>query len=236
MLASAHWYSSNSFLAVAGIAATLLVGGLGVWITYLVGTVRYKLFYSLPVCTSLLAAPSGAARKDIKVTRLGTELQDPYILIVRLLSRSRGDIPSTIFDQNRPIILDVGVPIVALLPSDDIKDPLPKFEYEGSMLKIGPDLIGKRQEMVFTILADGESAQLKGEAHLINGRVLEQPSSKQLRARARLMSIAFGIIAVAFYVPALITNGAVSYILISITVLIVVLAYRMQGFVEWRYR
>lgn len=236
MLALGHWYSSNSFLAVAGIAATLLVGGLGVWITYLVGTIRYKLFYGLPVCTSLLAAPSGAARKNIKVTHLGTELQDPYILIVRLISRSRGDIPSTVFDQNRPIILDVGAPIVALLPSDDIKDPLPKFEYEGSMLKIGPDLIGKRQEMVFTILADGESAQLTSEAHLINGRVLEQPSSKQLRTKARWVSIVFGIIAVAFYFAALNTNGAVSYVLISVTFLIAGSAFLTPGFVERRYR
>lgn len=163
-------------------------------------------------------------------------MQDPYILIVRLISRSRRDIPSDIFDQNRPIILDVGVPIIALLPSDDNNDPSPKFEYSGSVLKIGPDLIGRRQDMTFTILADGASARLESEAHLINGRVLEQPSSRQIQTRARWMSVGLGVIVVAFYIPSLLTNGATSYLLFGLAGLFLIAAATTQRIIERRYR
>jgi hypothetical protein len=119
MLAVAHshdpWYASSTALALFGILATLIVGGAGAWISYLVATPRYQLWYSLPLCTSLLAAPSGATMKDVKVYHKENELQDPHVLQIRLISRSRGDIPSSAFDQGRPLILDVGIPIVAQL-------------------------------------------------------------------------------------------------------------------------
>jgi hypothetical protein len=95
---------------------------------------------------------------------------------VRLVSRSRADIPSSAFDQNRPIIIDTGVSIVAPLPSDD-QGSVPHVQYEGSMLKIGPDLIGKRQEILFTLLADGPTPALSCEAHLVNVTVRQQPSA-----------------------------------------------------------
>jgi hypothetical protein len=169
MLAASHWYSSGGFLALLGVVITLFVGVLGAWITYRVGAVRYRLFYSLPAVTSLLAAPSGPMRKDIKVTYLGTELNDPYIFKIRLISRSRADIPSSAFDQDRPIVLNLGLPIISLLPTDENKDPLPKIERDAGTLKIGPDLIGKRQEMIFAVLVDGDRAQINGESHLVNG-------------------------------------------------------------------
>ena len=179
-LSHTHWYASTDFLTVLGILATVLVGVLTAWISYIVATPRYQLYYSLPLHTSLLAASTNAARKDIKIFHLDKELQDPHILKVRLISRSRGDIPSSAFDQERPVILDIGIPIVAMLPPDGEVGRLPKIEYDGSALKVGPDLIGKRQEMVFTVLADGSDAKLSCESHLVNVRVRKQPSADRI--------------------------------------------------------
>jgi len=174
---AAPWYTSGTFWAIISVAVTALFGAIGALVAYY-ATPRYQLFYDLPFCASLLAAPENA-RKDIKVSHSGIELHNPYVLKVRLVSRSRADIPSRAFDQGRPIVLDVGIPIVAQLSGDDEGGGL-NIRCEGSKLVVGPDLIGKRQEATFTLLADGYAPALTCESYLVNVKVRRQPNAEHI--------------------------------------------------------
>lgn len=197
MLASSHWYSSSVTLTIAAIIVSLLVGLAGALTTYLVSTPRRQLLFRLESCTSLLST-SPDARKELKVLYGNEELADPHILNVKLISRSREDIASEAFDQSRPIVLDVGMPIIALLPMDAKSEVLPKFKFEGTAVKVGPDLIKRRQRMSFTLLADGPNAQLSCESHLVNVKVQEEPPDEIIRRRVNWIfnSIEWGAVLV----------------------------------------
>jgi hypothetical protein len=179
-------------------------------------------------------------RKDIKITHLGTELEDPYILSIRLVSRSRGDIPSSAFDQGRPIILDAGKPIIALLPTDENKARLPKIESDHTKLKIGPDLIAKRQETILAILVDGEVAQLAGEAYLTDGRLLQMPSAQQFRFRANTITASIAAVAAGLFAAGSLTYGALSdlfsILFLIFFALVLISGASMQDFLKWRYK
>lgn len=222
MLATAHWYTSTGFLTLAGIGATLLAGGVGALITYLVSVPRRQLLYSLQSSTSLLTA-SPDARKDIKVFHIDKELKDPHVIKVSLTSRSRSDIPSDAFDQDRPIILDVGVPIIARLPGDAAADSYSAVDFQGTALRVGPDLITKRQRMNFNVLVDGNNVLLKCEAHLVNVKVREQPpNSESNRLSLGVFSalvVASGFIAFAdFGTPSGTSVSSLISIVIAVTI------------------
>jgi hypothetical protein len=146
--------------------------------------------------------------KDVKVYHKENELQDPHVLQIRLISRSRGDIPSSAFDQGRPLILDVGIPIVAQLSLDENLGEPPEMRIEGNTLKIGPDLIRKGKKFTFTILADGRDARLSCDAHLVNVKVGEQPSAQAVSRRVvYLPSVVFIVIAYILLVILILTNS-----------------------------
>ncbi len=228
MLVASQWYTSNGFLAGAGIAATVLVGGAGVWITYLVSIPRRQLLYSLQSCTSLLNA-SADARKNIKIFHLGKELKDPHIVKISLSSKGRSDIPSSAFDQGRPIVLEVGVPIVGQLPTDVGAGPAPTVDLQNTALSIGPDLISKRQQIEFNLLTDGATSHLACESHLIDVKVREQSLAEYSKTFVRSTSV-FYIGAVIF--AAIIVTGIsrfvgaiIALILMTVNVVALAIAY-----------
>lgn len=167
MLASGPWYASGSFYGAASLIAIVVFGALTVWVTYKVGATKRQLTYSLVQDTSLLAATRTVARRDLKVLYLDEELAEPRVLEVRLASRGRRDIRSEDFDQERPLVLDVGIRIVALLaitnPGRRSVSP-PPVGFEGTSLRITPFLIPRRLIVSFTVLADGASPLLTASA------------------------------------------------------------------------
>src|SRR5258708_35624925 len=90
--------------------------GTAAWVGWLAVNPRRRLSYGMPVVTPLLNAGTDV-RQGLEVRRDGVVLADPHVLEVVLASRGRLDIPSTAFDKDRPLILDVGAPILDVLQS-----------------------------------------------------------------------------------------------------------------------
>lgn len=139
---------------------TLCLGAIGFFLKRRRG--RKIIFYNLAASVPILRNIPEIKSAGLSVIHQGEKLADPHVLEVQLTSKRRRDIPTTAFDQDRPLSIDVGAPIVALLETSFVPDqaPLPAIATEGSSLKIGPALIRRRQEMTLFVLADGPSDRL----------------------------------------------------------------------------
>lgn len=177
MFAAAPWYDSGAWPAVGGITALIGVplSFVSVSITYLVYTSRRTLTYSMPVSYPLLPAWPGMS-SGLRVFHNGRALKDPHVYEIYLAVHGRKDIPSSAFDQGKPICLDIGVPIATLLEvtHDPATAPIPKAQARNRCIEVSPGLIRKRQTMSFTVLADGPDARLNCKSSLVDVRVKRQ--------------------------------------------------------------
>src|SRR5713101_4736271 len=169
------WYTSGTFWAGAGTVTAVLGAVAVVWVTFTVGFPRRRLYYGMPAAARLLTAPAGM-RSDLELRHHGTLLADPRVLTIELVSRGRKDIPSDAFNDRQPLQLDVGAPIVEVLQVTSKPDalPTPDITPDGTLLKIGPSLIGKRHEITITVLTDGEEPSLTCQSPLIDVQVRQR--------------------------------------------------------------
>lgn len=172
-MAAASSSFSSIALPIAAVVATLVAGVVGAWAVYAVGLPRRRLLYGLTMVASVL--PGGHEMLgDLKLRRDdGTVLDHPKLLRVQLLGRGSRDVPSSSFDSGKPIEMDVAVPIVTVIQvTSEPKSLLaPKTDFDGTILKVGPSLIGKKQRVTFTLLVDGENPELSCHAALENVKV-----------------------------------------------------------------
>jgi hypothetical protein len=171
-VASAPWYASGAFWTPAGTVAGLLIGAVGVWVTFTVGSLRRRLYYGMRAAAPLLSAPDGM-RSKLELRYDGAALAEPQVLTVQLLSRGRKDIPSDAFNDGKPLRLDVGAPIVEILQISSYPETLsaPSVTASGTALEIGPSLIGRRHEIIITVLTDGGTPSLNCRSPLIDVQV-----------------------------------------------------------------
>jgi hypothetical protein len=141
--------------------------------------ISYELLVSVPFLRNLPEIKSAG----LSVIHHGEKLANPHLLQVRLTSKSQRDIPTSAFDQRRPLCIDVGAPIVALLEARYNPDqaPLPKVTTAGTTLQIQPCKIRHRQDMTFSVLADGPSAHLKCASNPILNYDLKPGKTYQTR-------------------------------------------------------
>jgi hypothetical protein len=159
MIGAEHWYASETFWAATAVGVALLIGVPTFLVTWVP---RQRLYYWAPPATPLLA-PDTRGIADLEIRHGGRQLADPYLLEVTLRARGRRDIPSSAFDQGRPLVFDLGARIVKVLqvrwsPTSSLAPPV---AIEGSALKVGPELVGRRQITTISVLVDG------GRPHLV---------------------------------------------------------------------
>lgn len=178
------WYNSSLFGAILGVVATLVVGGVGSWLTYLWTVPKRRLDYWLSSETPLVTAPS-ELRHDLEVRHRGVVLTEPHVLEIRLASRGRRDIPRESFDGGQPIRLDVGVLILRILGSDsDIASVhQPTVKVDGTALEIGPALLKKRNTLTYRLLVDGPDPRLTCKAELADVDVPDRPRAPSTERR-----------------------------------------------------
>jgi hypothetical protein len=187
MIAMSHWYSSSFFWTVAAAIITFA----GVIITLLSLIVpwifsRRTITYELRAAAPLIHMPV-EVNPDLQVAYHGKPMKDPHIIVARLAYRGRRDLPSTAFDQNGPLRLDVGIEVTALLHSAFVpsREPIPKVRVNGKGVEIGPSLIRKKQVIEFVILADGPDVVLDCYGPLADVKIRPQ---RQEEARRRKLS------------------------------------------------
>ncbi len=162
VLAASDFYVSGGFWvsalgAVAGVLGTIAIIVVTIWI----GRPQRRLLYWMPVSAPLLNAGQDV-RGKLTVTRGNEILSEPQLLEIGLLNQGRLDIPTTAFDREKPLRLDVGEQIVELLDVTTVpaNRAVPDVQIDGSTLLIGPSLIPKRETVVFSLLIDGPEPRL----------------------------------------------------------------------------
>jgi hypothetical protein len=111
----------------------------------------------------------------------------PYVTVLRLRSTGRNTITTEHFDQNRPLLVDIGASIVDVLKVSSTRGSF-KVETSGTNVVFGPDLLAKKDDVEVHLLTNGEPV-LTAEAspvthYLIDTRVeYVKPGSKPMRRR-----------------------------------------------------
>lgn len=163
MLASRSWAVSPTTLSVVTALGSILAAIAGVWVLLIAGP-RYRLRYG-PLASKQLQ-------------------EDLWEVAIYLSSRGRLDITRDAFDQDQPVELDIGVAIrdpVDVWSSQESMRRLP-HQVEGTRLLVGPGLIGRRQDLCFTVQAAAKPpGHLTCRASLINVRIRRQFLTPQRR-------------------------------------------------------
>jgi hypothetical protein len=162
----------DTFLTATGVVVTVLAAVATVWVTFTVGFPRRRLYYGMQFPTPLLSAPH-TMRDELELRLNGQLLSDPSVLTLQLLSRGRRAIPSEAYNDRQPLLLDVGADIIRVLQANTDPDTasIPLITIDGTVLKIGPSLIDKRQEITITILTDGGRPSLTCKSSLVDVQV-----------------------------------------------------------------
>lgn len=112
---------------------------------------------------SLLSTDS-ATEAGVVVTHDGNPLDDPHVVTVTLESTGQHAVGSDQFDGARPITIDLGAPIKAVLRFSRLPDGDRQFAHEisGSSIVLGPDLLNPGGSVVIQALTEGPpSADLR---------------------------------------------------------------------------
>jgi len=186
---AAPFYTSSAFWAGASAMAAVFGAAVVVWATLAVGFPRRRLHYGLRDAAPLLRSGSGmpsnlqlqhrqapadtADDGESGVSAAWQILDKPRVLTLQLISRGRKDIPSDAYNDHQPLRLDVGIRIVEILQVTSRPKTLgaPEITIDGTSLRIGPGLIGRRHEITIHVLTDGGMPRLTCRSPLIDVQV-----------------------------------------------------------------
>jgi hypothetical protein len=184
VLASGPIYASGTFLAGAGVAvafAALLVAVLA----WRLGTPRRLLVYSLPFSAPMLnPSTRGFHQTQVQVLVDNRPLDDPYSVILRLQNKSRRDITSRDFDQEKPLHFDLGVKIVG-----HGSKSITEYVVSDTAVDLSPALISAGQILQIVFLTDG-APHVTYSGQLINTAVREGVPDDGLTRRRFLARLA----------------------------------------------
>lgn len=201
MLASGHFYTSGLFWGVVG----ALIGLAALLVTVIIwrfGAPWRVLIYGMPVSTSLLTRSSGGfglASSGLKMRYKRRALSDPHVVTLSVNSQSRRDIGSADFDQNRPLVFDVGAPIRAVVGDGPIGPAADVVSISGSTVQLKPMLIHQGLVLQIDLLIDGPP-RLSCQDHLIDVKVRERTPEDAQRRRIRIQSITLVVALIALLI------------------------------------
>src|SRR5579871_656463 len=217
MLAAGSWMTSPITLSVVTALGSILAAIAGVWVLLTAGP-RYRLRYG-PLTSKQL--PDGS-----------------WLLGIHLSSRGRRDITRDAFDEGKPVELDTGVTIgdrVGVWSSEETTRTVP-HRAEGTCLLVGPGLIGRRQDLRFTVRAAAKPPHgLTCRASLINVRIRRQFLTPQRRfplvlVAVFLVSLAISTLAVVVAASAGVTISATASLVIYFSGLFLAMVWLLIRF------
>jgi hypothetical protein len=175
-----------AWLAVVAALATVLSAIAAVWFPVIAGP-RYRLWYG-PI-------------------RWKQRNDGSWEVNLYLSGRGRRDITRKAFDQDKPIAFDIGVPIreVTAASSPPILR-IVEHHAEGTCLLVCPGLIGRRQDLRFTIITDHKPQGIVCKESLIDVRVY----STDLSPRIRWLNVS-GLITIAYLFIASVAISLLGY-------------------------
>jgi hypothetical protein len=182
-----NFYTAGSFwAAVVGTIGTVIVGVISTWYASRAAPKR-RLLYSISDPVPLLAP--GGLPEGLEVRRGERKLTDPRLVEVTLTSNGRQSISSELFNQGRPMLLDLGVPIVEVLKKTTrpTEQAIPDYRVSLSTLEVGPSAFAPRQQVKFSLLVEGDP-ELKLVSNLPDVNVRRQQSGLDPKARRTIIT------------------------------------------------
>lgn len=131
---------------------------------------RTVLYYGMPVAVRVIDAPP-AARARMVLSVDGTVREHPHRVEVQLICKGPKDIASSDFDQDRPIILDVGADIITTIGSPQVEPSdaeIPNVTCAGRTLSVPKCLIRRGQRISVSLLVDGAPNLTRQQIRLHN--------------------------------------------------------------------
>lgn len=136
--------------------------------------------------SSPLVNAAGALPGTIQVTRNGVALSDPHLVVIWIKNTGRHAIASDLFDQGRPLEVDLHAPIVELAAADEDGAALATgYAALGTKITYGPELIPSGRKITFTALVDGDpSVSLHDYFIDVQVKLSSDPLASSLRSVA----------------------------------------------------
>jgi hypothetical protein len=160
-----QWYATGNFWTGVGSAAAILAIIISI-IIWRIGAPRGVLEYSITSTIQIITTRKNRpVAPSIQVQYKGIVVTNPYVVALRILNRSRTDIRSSDFDQQLPVRIKFGVPVLEVINSPELEG-MPVMA-QGSEVTIGPVLIHSQQEINIEVLVDG-SPQVVFDSHIAN--------------------------------------------------------------------
>lgn len=181
------FYAAGSFwAAVAGATGTLVVGIATTWYASRLAPkrrLRYRMSDSIPLLAHT-DMPDG-----LEIRREGKKLTDPRLVEVGLYSNGRQAIGSEHYSQGRPLLIELGVPIVEVLKvaTEPTEQAAPDYKISGSTLQVGPTAFSRDQRVNFSLLVEG-SPQLTLVSNLPDVDVRRQQSGVEPKVRNTIIA------------------------------------------------
>jgi hypothetical protein len=182
VIAADSWYRSGTAWGAIGAAAGVIavIVALATLRVMFLDPNQRRLYYQLARAAPLLAA-GGAARTKIEVRHDGHLMTHPMLVEIRLIGRSRKDVPNASFNAGEPLTIDLGqARIVDVLDVTADTGAVPPHSAlpDTTCLKIGPGLIRRRQVITWTLLTDGPRPTLTCRSPLIDVDVHERANDQ----------------------------------------------------------
>ncbi|MFE5917201.1 hypothetical protein [Streptomyces sp. NPDC056468] len=151
-VASGAFYTGETFWTAAGVAGTVLVGFLAMWTAFRSTHPKRRLNYTVSHQPLVQQVMYGS----LEIRWNGAILTDPHVVRLVLTNPGRWDIPSEAFDRGDPFQVDLGVPCLEVLRTEAGPGAAraPQTEVCGSLLRIGPGLIGRGTTITYLLLVD----------------------------------------------------------------------------------
>jgi hypothetical protein len=209
--------SPETVLNVVSALATV-VGTLAAALTLIFAGPRYRLLYGPRKCKQL---------KD-----------GSWKVSFYLSSRGRRDITREAFDECLPVELDLGVRIrdIADIWSSRPSARMVKVRADGRRLLVGPSLIGRRQDLRFTVIAEAKPPSLACQASLVDVAVRRQRlAPKEWSFGVAFASLLAGVF-VGWVVSKIVKAPASEIINLPVLVSGGIIGIGALAWHEWRFR
>jgi hypothetical protein len=176
------------------------VGAVLIWLTFRLLPRRRQLVWTVTEFGLLDKSSPLTSDPDLAIFYDGTMMTAPRLYDVALTNRGRADIPSTSFDDGKPITLTFGGTVM-LIPAGDSH---PGLETEDAQVRIPPMLIRRRQKITVRALVDDLSADVAVSDYLVDVDVRRETDDPR-RRRAPVRNV---LMALAVEITALVVGGA----------------------------
>jgi hypothetical protein len=159
---------------------------------------RLRMVYKLEASAPLIHEAAPLSSK-LTVNYERKPIARPHIVHISVTNIGKRDVPSTAFDQQLPLRIDLDAEIVAILDATPRPSTVskPEASARGTELSIGPSLIPNHVTLDFLLLVDGSCNALTHKSSL-NDVELRQIVLVQ-RIRSEVKTVA-GWVAIAFVV------------------------------------